>query len=206
MTSQTTIPAYPVYAVEDSPQAWLLLEHQLEQLGRTWRIFENSAAFLAEVRSLAPGIVVLDINLPDMSGLEMLDEVPEESGPFAVIVASGSDEMNHAIGAFRRGAIDFLRKPCPIEKLQESMEEADASIDAQIETRDRKEKAAKVRLSRREQEILEAMARGHQSKVIAYDLDISVRTVEMHRSNIIAKLEAQNASHALTIAQNLGLI
>lgn len=197
---------YPVYAVEDSPQAWQLLRQQLGRLGREFRIFENSAAFLGEVDTLTPGIVMLDINLPDMSGLEMLDEVPDEAGPFTVIVCSGSSEVNHAIGAFRRGAIDFLRKPCPLEKLQQSLEEADEALDAQVEARSRTQKAASINLSRRELEVLQAMAKGHQSKVIAFDLDISVRTVEMHRSNIISKLQAQNASHALTIAQNLGLI
>ena len=197
---------YPVYAVEDSPQAWQLLKQQLGKLGREFRIFENSAGFLSEVDTLAPGIVMLDINLPDMGGLEMLDEVPEEAGPFAVIVSSGSSEVNDAIGAFRRGAIDFLRKPCPIDKLQHSLEEADEAVEAQVEARKRLDKAASIHLSRRELEVLQAMAKGHQSKVIAFDLDISVRTVEMHRSNIISKLKAQNASHALTIAQNLGLI
>lgn len=203
--SKSTTPL-PVYAVEDSAFAWRMLRHQLEFLGREYRHFDTCTAFIEAQSTLPPGIIVLDIHLPGMSGLELLEQLSPEAGPFAVIAFSGSSEVNDAIGAFRRGAIDFLRKPSPMDEMERSLKKAGKVVEAELEERRRQDKAASVRLSRREKEVLQALAQGRQSKVIAHDLGISIRTVEMHRSNIIAKLDARNASHALTIAQDLGLI
>jgi len=196
---------FPVYGVEDDELARTLLARQLGNLGREFRMFEHATAFLGEVPSLEPGIVILDLRLPGMSGLELLDQL-EEDALFAVVVYSASSEVSDAIGAFRRGVIDFLRKPSTPEELAKVLADGDAYVESRLEAIRRQSMAESIHLTKREMEVLLALAAGKQSKAIAFDLDISIRTVEMHRANVVAKLKARGTAHALAKAKELGLI
>ncbi len=198
--------SFPVYVVEDDELARALIARQLENLGRECRMFEHATAFLGEAPELDPGIVVLDLRLPGMSGLELLDQMEGEAAQFAVIVYSASKEVNDAIGAFRRGVIDFLRKPSTPDELSRVLDAGDAYLAAHKEELRRRSLADSIKLTGREKEVLVALAAGKQSKAIAFDLDISIRTVEMHRANVVAKLQARGTTHALAKAKELGLI
>jgi two-component system response regulator FixJ len=198
--------SFPVYVVEDDELARTLIARQLGNLGRECTMFEHATAFLAEAQGLDPGIVVLDLRLPGMSGLDLLDEMGGAAGPFAVIVYSASSEVSDAIGAFRRGVIDFLRKPSAPDELARVLEAGDAFLETQQEEIRRRSLAESIKLTGREKEVLVALAAGKQSKAIAFELDISIRTVEMHRANVVAKLQARGTTHALARAKELGLI
>lgn len=196
----------PVFIVEDRALARRTLERQLAHMGRTCRLFPNAADFFSSLGDLAPGIVLLDIHMPGKSGLDLLDDMGPDHGPFAVVVLSGSNAVDDAIGAFRRGAVHFLRKPYRLADLANAIAEAGEVLQHKLRERDRAKQALGVRLSSREMEVLGGMARGLQSKAIAHELDISIRTVELHRSKLIAKLHARSGSHALSIAKDLGLL
>jgi two-component system, LuxR family, response regulator FixJ len=201
--------SFPAYVVEDEELSRTLLARQLSNLGRDFVMFEHATAFFRRINSLEPGIIVLDLRLPGMSGLDLLDQLDQMeamSARFGVVVHSASNEVTDAISAFRHGVIDFLRKPSASDELARVLAEGDAYLDAQIEAAHRQSVAKSIKLTAREREILLALAAGKQSKVIAFDLDISVRTVEMHRSSVINKLSARSASHALAKAKELGLI
>lgn len=197
---------YPVYIVEDDELASEALRLQLEATGRSCRAFATSTAFLEAMHSLEPGVILLDLRLPGVHGLDLLDAIDEDIGPFAVVIVSASRQVNDAIGAFRRGVVDYLRKPWTPSELADVLLEADEEVGKQLKARQRREQAEDIHLTDRELEVLRAMAEGRQSKIIAYELGLSIRTVDMHRSNIMAKLNARGASHALAIAKELGLI
>jgi two-component system response regulator FixJ len=198
--------SFPVYVVEDDELSRTLIARQLGNLGRECRMFEHATAFLADAQELDPGIVVLDLRLPGMSGLDLLDQMGDAAGPFAVVVYSASSEVSDAIGAFRRGVIDFLRKPSTPEELARMLEAGDAYLQSRKEEIERRSLADSIKLTAREKEVLVALAAGKQSKAIAYELDISIRTVEMHRANVVGKLNARGTTHALARAKELGLI
>ena len=121
-------------------------------------------------------------------------------------MVSGSTRVDDAITSFRRGAIHFLRKPFGCEELVATLREA-WSIGADRKAAyERRALAQQIRLTPREREVLEGMAEGAQSKVIAWRLGLSIRTVDMHRANILAKLSARNASQAVAIARELDLL
>src|SRR5690606_18162945 len=124
-----------------------------------------------------------------------------EAGPFAVVVHSASSEVSDAIGAFRRGVIDFLRKPSAPDELARVLQAGDAYLEERQEEIRRRSLAESIKLTAREKEVLDALAAGKQSKTIAYELDISIRTVEMHRANVVAKLQARGTTHALAKAK-----
>lgn len=198
--------SFPVYVVEDDELARTLIARQLGNLGREFRMFEHATAFLGQAHSLEPGTVLLDLRLPGMSGLDLLDQMAGDDSLFGVVVYSASREVSDAVGAFRRGVIDFLSKPSTPEELVRVLAEGDAYLESRIEEIERRSLAQSINLTKREKEVLVALAAGKQSKAIAFDLDISIRTVEMHRANVVAKLKARGTSHALAKAKELGLI
>lgn len=196
----------PVYVVEDNEMSRLLLKEHLDRMGRSHQTFEHATAFLRAAPTLKPGIILLDLYLPGMNGLSMLDQLDKELGPFAVLILSASTNVDDAIGAFHRGVADFLRKPYNAEDLREAIKETELHLAELLDRRQTREKAAKVQLTTREQQVLEAIAAGQQTKMIAFDLGISIRTVDAYRASLIAKLDARGASHALAVAKQLGLI
>jgi two-component system response regulator FixJ len=167
--------------------------------------FETAAAFLDALDTLPFGCVLLDVHMPDHNGLEVLQEVLLRR-PFPVIMASGSTDMDDAITSFRRGAVHFLRKPFDRRTLMTTLAEAETIGLRHKAAAERRELASQIRLTPREQQVLEATAAGQQSKSIAWRLGLSVRTVEMHRSHFLTKLGAANASQAVAIARTLGLM
>ncbi|PSO09539.1 hypothetical protein C7E20_22095 [Sphingobium sp. AEW4] len=113
--------------------------------------------------------------------------------------------MDDAITAFRRGAIHFLRKPFRRDDLRAVLSEARKVGVKRIAAYELQARVMQVKLTGRETQVLDAMAGGLQSKMIAWKLGLSIRTVDMHRSNILAKLSARNSSQAVAIARGLGL-
>ena len=200
------MPLYPIFIVEDNSATRGLLEKQLSRHGHESHQFATSTDFLGKAESLPPGLVILDIHLPGIGGLELLDRLSPDSGPFAVVVISGSADVDDAIGAFRRGAVHFVRKPYRQAVLLDAVVEAGEMLDQTISRNLIKDRAAQIHLSAREREVLEYLVKGQQSKGIAFELGISIRTVEMHRSKVLSKLGARSTSHAVAIAKGLALV
>ncbi|HEX8554774.1 MAG TPA: response regulator [Sphingomonas sp.] len=167
--------------------------------------FGTAAAFLQVLDALPFGCVLLDIHMPEQDGLDALTEIVARR-PFPVIMASGSTDMDDAITAFRRGAVHFLRKPFDRATVMTTLWEAEAIGLKKLADWERRDRASRIHLTPREQQILEATAAGQQSKRVAFDLGLSIRTVEMHRSHVLAKLGAANATQAVAIARSLDLL
>lgn len=174
-------------------------------IGFSPRIFGSATEFLETIDELNPGCVLLDIRMPGMSGLELLEQLAEERPDWPVVMLTGHAEVGAAVQSFRSGAVHFLSKPFKKAELLGALGEA-----AEIGRRrsrlaaGRKQAEELTKLSKREQEILAAIAEGKQSKTIAWELGISVRTVDLHRGNILSKLSARNTSQAVAIAKAAG--
>lgn len=195
-------PAGIVYVVDDDPAVARTVSRTARSIGFEAHMYISAAALLESLDRLGHGCVVLDIKMPGTSGIELLRILTERRPNWPVVMLTAHAEIGSAIDAFRSGAIHFLRKPFTrdqlIEALHEAVEVGRHRVRRSIEPG---QLEALKRLTPRERQILDALADGRQSKTIAWELGISVRTVELHRSNILAKLSARNTSQAVAIAK-----
>ena len=172
------------------------------------RGFRTGDAFLEESEELAKGVVLLDFHMPGSSGMDVLEAIHDRIGEqFAPIILTGQGNVSLAVEAMKHGALDFIEKPYEAEQLLSTVDGAFAHLEASSEEAARvaaaQEKIAK--LSPRETDVLKGLIEGRSNKIIAYDLDISPRTVEIYRANLMEKLGVRSLSEALRIAFAAGL-
>ena len=166
-----------------------------------------SGVELLKEKELDPGCILLDVRMPEMDGLQVQLALQDRGIGYPVIVMTGHGDVTVAVQAMKAGAVDFIEKPFEKAVLIEAIEEGFSRIQHADRSRVRAQEA-QVRLqvlTPREQEVLDGLARGHPNKTIAYDLDISPRTVEIHRANLMSKLSVASLSEALRIAFAAGL-
>lgn len=195
-----------MYIVDDDLAIQRTLHRALANCGHQARAFSSAKQFLAALPTLPFGCLLLDITMPGMDGIGVLEAMAELPIPFPTIIISGSIEVDHPIRAFRLGAVNFLRKPYRLTELKAALAEAKQLGHARREQFLRRKQASSVNLTAREKEVLTGMADGHLSKMIAFNLGLSIRTVEMHRAHVMAKLSARNSSQAVSKARELQLV
>ena len=190
-----------VYVVDDDSMIRRSLSFYLSTIGYSARPFICGADFLTELPALSPGCVILDIRMPDKDGLQVINEMGHYRGSFPVIFMTGHGDVAAAVRAMRFGAYDFLEKPYEEEALLRTLEEAWASLDQNRDVRGKQiiADAAIQSLTTREYEVLSGLASGAANKEIAYRLDISVRTVEMHRARMMRHLGTRSLAEALRL-------
>ena len=185
-----------VHIVDDDPAIRDSLAFLLDTANLASRTYESAAALLAHADALAPGCIVTDVRMPDMNGLEMVRRLSEMGVRHPVIVMTGHADVPLAIEAVRAGVKDFIEKPFDDEAMLSSIRSA---IAGQAGAAEREGQDAQVRdrlasLSTRERQVLEGLVAGRANKVIAYDLEISPRTVEVYRANVMTKMQARSLS------------
>lgn len=199
-------PATAIYVVDDDPAVARTVARIAHSIGFEARTFNGAPELLDALDGLDQGCVVLDIRMPRTSGLELLHILSERRPSWPVIMLTAHAEVGSTIDAFRAGAIHFLRKPFTRDQMVDALQEAaEVGRDRMRRSVEPGQLAALQRLTARERQVLDALAEGQQSKMIAWTLGISARTVEVHRSNILAKLSARNTSQAVAIARSAGL-
>lgn len=166
------------------------------------RVFTTGRAFLDKCSSLQPGIVILDVCLPDLDGLELQKQIKRDCDVnHKIVFLAGDCDICDAVAAMREGAIDFLKKPIRRAELLDAVVRGEIALGHELyahRTADRQNRAMQG-LTDREIEVLKASASGQSSKEVAHVLDLSARTVEMHRSRIIKKLNVTNFASALVL-------
>ncbi len=185
-----------VHVVDDDPAIRDSLAFLLDTADLVSRTYDSAAALLAHADNLAPGCIVTDVRMPDMSGLEMVRRLSEMGVRHPVIVMTGHADVPLAIEAVRAGVKDFIEKPFDDEALLSSIRSA---LAEQMGSPAREGPDAEVlerlaSLSARERQVLEGLVAGRANKVIAYDLEISPRTVEVYRANVMTKMQARSLS------------
>lgn len=192
----------PVYIVDDDADYRQSLERFLATSGWSARSFASVEEFLAECDALVPGTLLLDLRLTGRGGLSLLEDFAGELERFTVIVVTGHGDVETAVRSLKAGATDYLTKPFDPARLAEMLRAVEGTAEARMR-HSASERAASAQisaLSPREYEILAAMMAGHSNKVIARQLQISDRTVEMHRARLLAKLGVKSSAEAVRIA------
>jgi two-component system response regulator FixJ len=198
-----------IYVVDDDDDVRLSLQSLLSVLPNTlvWG-FRSGDAFLERAEDLGSGVILLDYHMPGSTGLDVLREIRPYGPKFVAVVLTGHGEVSLAVEAMKSGALDFLEKPYEHDALLETLNNASAQLEESSEQVARVEAAkAKIeRLSAREVQVMHGLIQGRSNKVIAYDLDLSPRTIEIYRANLMDKLEVTNLSDILRIAFTAGLV
>lgn len=196
-----------VYVVDDDRDVRLMISYMLSDAELTSHPFAGGSDFLAALPDLKPGCVLLDVRMPDMDGLAVMAELSARGVDWPVIFMTGHGEVPVAVDAMKLGAIDFLQKPFTEEALLACFRRGFDLIDSRSDAAERRA-AARARVEQltvREREVLDSLLSGLSNKLIADRLGISLRTVEMHRGNMMDRLGVDNLAEALTLAMEAGL-
>jgi two-component system, LuxR family, response regulator FixJ len=185
-----------VHVVDDDGAVRDSIAFLLDTDGIASRTYDSAAALLARSAQLEPGCIVTDVRMPEINGLEMVRRLRERGVLLPVIVITGHADVPLAIEAMHAGVADFIEKPFDDEALLSSVRSA---LVIGAEVRDHVAQASDIitrldSLSARERQVLDGLVAGHANKVIAYDLDISPRTVEVYRANVMTKMQARSLS------------
>src|SRR5688572_23732760 len=160
--------------------------------------FGSGEDFLDAVPDLEPGCILLDLRMPQMDGFHVMDELQKREIDWPIIVMTGHGEVPVAVRAMKMGAVDFIEKPFSEEALLSCFNQAFVLL-GEREVEGRRKRAARERVSQlttREKEVLEGLLSGESNKQIANRLGISLRTVEMHRGNMMERLNASSLAEA----------
>jgi len=183
-----------IHVVDDEEQVRKSLAFLLSVSGHAVRVHESATAFLALAPNLDNACLITDLRMPDMSGVELLRRLKSAGAMLPTIVVTGHGDVPMAVEAMKAGAIDFIEKPFEDTVLLEAVGRAvDELGKLEPNCREADEVRGRIEsLTDRESQIMEAIVAGLANKSIAYDLDISPRTVEVHRANVMAKMRARN--------------
>lgn len=170
--------------------------------------FASGDEFLSASTDLEPGVVLLDVRMPGMSGMDVLAEINREEMTFLCVIITGHGNIAMAVEAMKNGAIDFLEKPYDHSALIETIERAFDRLTRAGEDAARIAAAQEsiARLAPREVDVLRGLIAGKVNKVIAHELEISPRTVEVYRAHLMTKLRVRSLPDALRIAFAAGLV
>jgi two-component system response regulator FixJ len=196
-----------VHVVDDDVAVRQSLAFLLGSAGLSVRLYDSALSFLAALPGLANGCVVTDIRMPEMDGLEMQRHLRSRGVELPVIVITGHADVPLAVEAMKAGAIDFIEKPFDDDALLVAIRTA---LDVQVREAQKESRTAEIMrrvdsLSDRERQVLDGLVAGKANKVIAYDLGISPRTVEIYRANVMTKMQAASLSELVRIALMAGL-
>lgn len=191
-----------VHVVDDDESVRRSVGFMLKTSGYQVKSYESGDELVKQAKSLETGCILLDIRMPGMDGLAVQQALHDHGVTLPVIIMTGHGDVPLSVRAMKAGAIDFIEKPFEKDVLLTAIELGFSSLERSASGRDRA-KEASVRLhalTPRELEVLDGLAKGLPNKTIAYDLGISPRTVEIHRANLMAKLDVRSLSEALRLA------
>ena len=184
-----------VHVIDDDEGMRDSLAFLLDTAGMTARTYESAVAFLGALDEAGGGVVVTDIRMPEMSGLELVRQLKSRGAAHPVIVITGHGDVPLAVEAMKSGVVDFLEKPFDDGSLLSAIRNAQtqASPESHDPERDRIRGLIEA-LSPREREVMDGVVEGKLNKIIAHELGISPRTVEVYRANVMSKTGARGLS------------
>jgi len=194
-----------VYVIDDDEAIRRSLSFLLRTSGLVARTYETAEAFIAEAPNLPGGCVITDVRMPGIDGIELVRRLAAAKLPLSAIVITGHGDIALAVEAMKAGAVDFIEKPFKEELLLRAVERALAGGTPPDAAARQRDSTALDALSPRERQVLEGVVAGKTSKVIARDLDISPRTVEVHRAGMMMKTGAKSLSELVRMALLAGL-
>jgi FixJ family two-component response regulator len=201
MTSQT------VHVVDDDELARKGTARLLAAAGFDARTYASALEFLGAVEADTAGCIVLDVRLPDQSGLDLQVALADRGVPLPIIFVTGHGEIRDTVRAIQRGAVDFLTKPVdgPVLLAAVSRALAQDAVSRSARARQQALRSRFERLTPREREVFVHLIGGQLNKQVAADLEITERTIKMHRASIFQKLEVDSMAEMVRLAVDLGI-
>jgi two-component system, LuxR family, response regulator FixJ len=196
-----------VHIVDDEESVRSSLAFLLGAAGFAVRTHQSATAFLEAAPGIRNGCLVTDLRMPDLDGVQLLKALNERGAMLPAIVVTGHGDVQMAVEAMKNGALDFIEKPFSdevlIASIRRAVEQAATQIDqAQVDSRTRERLGT---LSERELQVLRGVVQGQPNKVIAIDLGISPRTVEVYRANVMAKMQAKSLAELVRDVMDIDL-
>lgn len=183
-----------VYIVDDDQAIRHAMELLMRSVGLSYEIFPSASDFLAKHTNDRAGCLVLDIRMPGIGGLELQEKLNESGSTLPIIFITGHGDVPMAVDAMQKGAVDFIQKPFRDQELLDRINEA---LETDLERRTARQEKAEVlekigKLTNREREVFDLVVTGKPNKVIAYELGVSQRTIEIHRARVMEKMQARS--------------
>jgi len=197
-----------VHVIDDDDAMRDSLAFLLQSAKVGTQTYESALSFLDTVNEIAGGCIVTDVRMPDMTGMELMRRLRELNVTLPVIVITGHGDVPLAVEAMKCGAVDFIEKPFDDDLFLAAVRSA-LNVQAADQERQAARSAIDARLallSPRERDVLEGLVAGQPNKIIAYELGISPRTVEIYRANVMTKMEAASLSELVRMALTGGVI
>ncbi|MCP3850218.1 MAG: response regulator transcription factor [Gammaproteobacteria bacterium] len=191
-----------VFIVDDEPDVRAALRLLIKSVGYTVECFESADEFFKQFEADRKGCLILDVRMPGMSGMDLQEKLSERETLLPIIMISGHGEIPMAVKAVQNGAVDFLQKPFSDQQLLDRISQAMKINSERHDIHDIQNDAQTKydSLTPREREIFTEVVSGKLNKVIAYELNISTRTVEIHRAKAMEKMGARNLSELIHLA------
>ena len=191
-----------VFVVDDEPDVRAALRLLIKSVGYSVECFASADEFFTQFEADRKGCLILDVRMPGMSGMDLQEKLAGMETLLPIIMISGHGEIPMAVKAVQNGAVDFLQKPFSDQQLLDRISQALAINHKRHDVYDIKHNAQKKfnTLTPREREIFSEVVAGKLNKVIAYELNISTRTVEIHRAKAMEKMGAKNLSELINLA------
>lgn len=197
-----------VYVIDDDPAMRDSLNFLLDSAGFTVTLFDDALAFLEALPALSFGCVLSDVRMPGLDGIELLKRMKAQQSPFPILIMTGHGDVPLAVEAMKLGAVDFLEKPFDDDRLTAMIEAAivQAEPTAKSEAVAQDIAARVASLSPRERQVMEGLIAGLSNKLIAREYDISPRTIEVYRANVMTKMQASSLSELVRLAMRAGML
>jgi FixJ family two-component response regulator len=183
-----------VYIVDDDQSIRHAMELLMRSVGLDYEIFHSGDEFLSTHSNDRAGCLVLDIRMPGLGGLELQEKLNEIGSTLPIIFITGHGDVPMAVEAMQKGAVDFIQKPFRDQELLDQISEALKTDQERRSARNQMTEVANraEKLTKREREVMNLVVTGKPNKVIAYELGVSQRTVEIHRARVMEKMEARS--------------
>lgn len=196
-----------VYVIDDDPTMRDSLDFLLGSANFDVTLFDTAADFLDSHAGLGFGCVVSDVRMPGIDGMDLLRRLKAHASPLPVIIMTGHGDIPLAVEAMKLGALDFVEKPFEDERLigmieaalQQSPDQPGDAVSAEIASRI-------ATLSQRERQVMDGLVAGMSNKLLAREYNISPRTIEVYRANVMTKMQAHNLSELIRLALRAGIL
>ncbi len=191
-----------VFIVDDDPAMRDSLGFLIGSVGRRVETYASAESFLEAYDNERPGCIVLDVRMPGLSGLELMEKLGHDRFAPPVVLITGHGDIPMAVRALKAGAFDFIEKPFSdqvlLERIQQALQEDNVDRAAERDRADIERRAS--RLTARETQVFELVVAGKPNKVVATDLGLSQKTVEVHRAHVMEKMRAESFADLVKMA------